>query len=444
MSTEKPIQLQFTSLQKKKIIARFDEPQVSSDGGAILIREILRDTGITKALADALRDPRHRSYTKHFDEQLLSQRIIQICCGYPDANDCDTLRSDPMIKLAAQHLPDEPDLASQPTMSRLENRVSVNDLVRVGYALIDLFIASFPKPPQMIVLDMDPTADHVHGNQQLALFNGFEDEYCFMPFHVYDGVTGKLITTVLRPGKTPTANEIIALLKRLVKRLRQAFPKTVLTFRGDAHHTKPAVIDWLGQNAVHFITGLSINNRLKDLFSETVRQAQTRFDRTGRETRVYASGWYAAQSWSTPQRVVCRVLVNKQGVDMRFVVTSFRSAKARYLYDTVYCSRGKMELMIKDHKRGLDSDRTSCHRFLANQFRLFLHSAAYIVMHYLRDIYLKGTRLARAQFTTIRLRLLKIGTRVEQGKTRLVLHFPESYADKAILQHAVGMLSGSG
>lgn len=429
MSKENQIQFPFTPLKHRKITAIFDEPLVSSDGGLLLIREALLETGIIRSLTDALRDPRHPAYIDHTVEEMLTQRITQICCGYEDADDCDALRDDPLFKLAAGRLPEEDALASQPTMSRLENRVSVNELLRIGYALIDQFVASFDKPPQAVVLDLDPSADHVHGSQQMALFNAFEDEYCFMPFHLYDGLTGKLITTVLRPGKTPTDREILSVIKRVVKRLRKAFPETRLIFRGDSHHTKPAVMDWLEAHQVDFTTGLQTNARLQELFAGALEQARTKFKRTGRDARVFASDWYQAGSWSRPRRVICRVLVTANGEDMRFIVTSFEHSGAKYLYETVYCGRGAMELMIKDHKNGLRSDRTSCHKFTANQFRLFLHSAAYVVMHYLRSVTLRGTQLAHAQFDTIRLRLLKIGTRVESGKSRVLVHLPKAFAE---------------
>ena len=442
MNKENQIQFPFTPLKRRKVTAMFDEPLVSSDGGLLLIREALLETGLIRSLTQALDDPRHPSYIDHTVEEMLTQRIAQICCGYEDADDCDALRNDPLFKLTAGRLPEEDALASQPTMSRLENRVSVKELLRMGYALIDQFIVSFDEPPQAIVLDLDPSADHVHGSQQMALFNAFEDEYCFMPFHLYDGLTGKLITTVLRPGKTPTDQEIISVLKRVVKRLRKAFPKTRLIFRADSHHTKPAVMDWMENHATDFATGLQINARLKEQFAYAVEQARTKHKRTGRDARVFASGWYQARSWSRPRRVICRVLVTASGEDMRFIVTSFEHSGAKYLYETVYCGRGAMELMIKDHKNGLRSDRTSCHLFTANQFRLFLHSAAYVVMHYLRSVKLRGTQLAHAQFDTIRLRLLKIGTRVESGKTRLLLHLPKAFAELGAFMKAAWVETG--
>lgn len=442
MDKENQILFPFTPLKGRKITAVFDEPMVSSDGGLMLLREVLIETGIIRSLANALHDPRHPSYVDHPLEEMLTQRVTQICCGYEDANDCDSLRDDPLFKMTAGRFPEQTALASQPTMSRLENQVSVKELLRIAYALIDQFIASFDPAPEAIVLDLDPTADTVHGTQQLALFNAFEDEYCFMPFHLYDGLSGKLITTVLRSGKTPTDREIISVLKRVISRLRKAFPKTRLIFRADSHHTKPAVMDWLESRDVDFVTGLGINQRLKEQFAGVLEEARLKYKRTGREARTFASGFYQAKSWSRARRVICRVLVTANGEDMRFIVTSFEHSGAKYLYETVYCGRGAMELMIKDHKNGLNSDRTSCHKFTANQFRLFLHSAAYVVMHYLRREKLKGTQLACAQFNTIRLRLLKIGARIESGRTRILLHFPQAFANLWEFRTASGVNTG--
>lgn len=442
MDKENQILFPFTPLKGRKITAVFDEPLVSSDGGLMLLREVLIETGIIRSLANALHDPRHPSYVDHPLEEMLTQRVTQICCGYEDANDCDSLRDDPLFKMTAGRFPEQTALASQPTMSRLENQVSVKELLRIAYALIDQFIASFDPAPEAIVLDLDPTADTVHGTQQLALFNAFEDEYCFMPFHLYDGLSGKLITTVLRSGKTPTDREIISVLKRVIGRLRKAFPKTRLIFRADSHHTKPAVMDWLESRGVDFVTGLGINQRIKEQFAGVLEEARLKYKRTGREARTFASGFYQAKSWSRARRVICRVLVTANGEDMRFIVTSFEHSGAKYLYETVYCGRGAMELMIKDHKNGLNSDRTSCHKFTANQFRLFLHSAAYVVMHYLRREKLKGTQLACAQFNTIRLRLLKIGARIESGRTRILLHFPQAFANLSEFRTASGVNTG--
>jgi len=435
-------QLEFAPLKGKKIAALFDQPRLSSDGGVLLLREVDRQIGLMDRPAAVITDNRRASHVAHQVAELMRQRTYQVSCGYEDADDCDHLRMDPAIKTAVGRDPeDDPDLGSQPTMTRLENAVTTRDLLRLGYAFIDHFIASYQMPPEVIVLDMDPTPDHVHGHQQLALFNAFEDEYCFMPFHVYEGISGKYITSVLRAGKTPTASEIISVTKRIVRRIRAAWPEVKIIFRADGHHTKPEVMRWFNDHNVDFITGLAPNNKLYKLFDPCIREAKLKYQRTGRPARTYASAYYAAGAWGVPQRVICRVLVSDKGTDMRAIVTSFQDAGAKYLYDVVYCGRGKMELMIKDHKAALKSDRTSCHRKEANQFRLFIHSAAYVLMHALREDLLQCTELARAQFDTIRLRLLKIGACVEVGRTFIRFHLPASYPMQPLLTSTSAMLA---
>jgi hypothetical protein len=435
-------QLEFAPLKGKKITARFDEPRVSSDGGVLYLREVDRQIGLIDRLVAAIDDPRRQSHLTHELAELLRQRTYQIDCGYEDADDCDHLRTDPALKTAVGRDPqDDPDLGSQPTMTRLENAVTTRDLLRLGYAFIDHFIASYDTPPEMIVLDMDPTADHAHGHQQLVLFNAFEDEYCFMPFHVYEGLSGKYISSVLRAGKTPTAAEILSVLKRIVRRIRRAWPDVIIVFRADGHHTKPEVMKWLDANNIEFATGLSPNKKLNEQFAFASQEAEKKYQRLGRPARTYGSAYYAAGTWEKPQRVICRVQVSEKGTDVRYIVTSFREAGAKYLYEVLYCGRGNMELMIKDHKVALRSDRTSCHRKEANQFRLFVHSAAYVLMHALRENLLRGSELASAQFDTIRLRLLKIGTRIEVGKTFIRFHFPASYPLQPVLCRASAMLA---
>lgn len=318
-------------------------------------------------------------------------------------------------------------------MTRLENQITRKDLVRLGYALGDIFLDSFAAPPEAIVIDMDPTAVHGYGAQQLLLFNKYEDEYCLMPFHVYDGLTGKLITAVIRPGKTPSAGEILTVLKRIVKQIRARFPKTMLIFRADSHHCKPEVHAWCDVNRVKFIVGLSQNKALNRQFDFAVEQAKLKYRRLRSPCRVFASGYYAAGTWAKPRRVICRVVIDAGGnVDIRYIVTSFEQTGAKYLYDEIYCDRGNAERFIKEHKVGLKSDRASCYKATANQFRLFLHSAAYMLMHALRERMLAGTELADAQFDTIRLRLLKCAARVEVSVRRIIFHLPQHFPLKNV------------
>lgn len=442
MKEDTTFQVEFAPLKGKKITALFDEPRVSSDGGVLYMREIDQQIGLMDRLAGAIEDSRRQTHIDHKLIELMCQRTYQIGCGYEDADDCDHLRTDPAFKIAVGRDPqDDPDLGSQPTMTRLENAATRRDLLRLGYAFIDHFIASYETEPEMIVLDMDPTADHAHGHQQLSFFNAYEDEYCFMPFHVYEGISGKYITSVLRAGKTPTAPEILSVLKRIVRRIRHTWPKVRIVFRADSHHSKPAVMTWMDANNVEFVTGLSRNTKLHERFALAIKEAEKKFKKAGHPVRTFASAYYAAKTWEKPQRVICRVQVSEKGADVRYIVTSFQEAGAKYLYEVVYCGRGKMELMIKDHKVALKSDRTSCHRKEANQFRLFIHSAAYVLMHAFRDNLLRGSEFATAQFDTIRLRLLKIGTRIEVGKTFIRFHFPASYPLQPVLCRASAMLA---
>jgi hypothetical protein len=443
MKNSNTSQLEFAPLKGKKITARFDEPRVSSDGGVLFVREVDRYLGVVESLAGAIRDGRRQTHIDHQMLELLGQRTYQIACGYEDTNDCDELKGDPVFKTSVGRDPeDDPDLASQPTMTRLENAVTVRDLLRMAYVLVDKFIASYEIPPEMIVLDMDPTADAAYGHQQLILFNAFENEYCFMPFHVYEGLSGKLITTVLRAGKMPKAHEIVSVLKRIVRRIRSAWPKVVIVFRADSHHTKPQVMEWCEKHDIHYATGIQPNARLNAQFALTIAEAEKKYQRLGNSVRTYGTGHYAANTWKEKyRRIICRVQVSEKGTDVRYIVTSFQQAGAKYLYEVVYCGRGKAELFIKDHKVALKSDRTSCTKKEANQFRLFVHSAAYVLMHALRENLLRGSQLAKAQFDTIRLRLLKLGTRVEVGKSFIRFHFPASYPLKPIAYRASAMLA---
>lgn len=433
--------LVFSSICGKKLTAVFDDHRVTSDAGALLLREVEQQVNVIDALTNAIVDSRHPSYVRHETREMVAQRVLQIALGYEDANDCDPLKGDPALKIAVGRDPvDDPDLASQPTICRLENRVTRKDLMRIGYALCDSFIGSYDAPPPAIVIDMDCTTDPVHGGQQLRFFNAHENEYCFKPFHVYEGMSGKLITAVLRPGKTPSYREIIAVLKRVVKRIKQAWPKTQLFFRADSHFAKPKALDWLEHHHMLYVIGLAKNCVLEALSEPAMAEAQKGFQQVRKTLRRYASLVYAAKTWSHPRRVILRAEASSRGVDPRYVVTNL-GIGAKAIYEGIYCPRGAMELLIKEHKRHLKSDRTSCHKFEANQFRLFLHCAAYNLMHALRANLLKGTELARAQFDTIRLRLLKIGARVQVLKTKIIFHLPLSFPLKSILTRCTLILN---
>jgi hypothetical protein len=358
---------------------------------------------------------------------MLKQRVFQIACGYEDANDADTLRRDRALKMACERLPDDEPLASQPTLSRLENAVSRTDLYRIGEVLADAFIESYRTPPVAILLDIDDTEDTTHGHQQLALFNAFYDEYCYLPIHIYEGKSGKLVTTVLRPGKRPSGKELVAILKRVVRKIRKAWPEVGILLRADAHYTAPEVIEFCETENLRYALGLAPNVVLRREAASPVEEAERRYRRERQPVRLFGEFSYGAGSWEEDSRVVVKAEHNALGPNLRFVMTNLECRSRRVVYEMIYSDLGRMELMIKDHKTHLLSDRTSCHRFEANQFRLFLHSMAYVLLHALRRRHLQGTTWARAQFDTIRLQLLKIGARVRQLRTRIKVHLPTSY-----------------
>lgn len=438
MTNDYQINLPFASISGKKVSTDFSGGVLTSDTGVLFLREVERGIGVVRRLASALSDRRHQSYTDHSYEELLRQRIYQITCGYEDANDCNDLRTDPAIKAACDRLPlSGADLASQPTMTRLENSVSRTDLYRMAGALVNTFLDSYKKPPEAIILDMDDTDDPTHGAQQLTLFNSYYDGYCYLPLHIYEGRSGKLITTILRPGKRSSGVEIRSILKRLVGYIRERWPEVKIFVRGDSHFNAPEVKEWCREKeGVEYTVGQTGYAPMKETGEVTrlLHRARELYERCGRKIRLFTDFFYQADSWDGPERIICKVEVSSEGENLRFVNTSLKSSRPSFIYDTIYCARGRMENFIKNHKNFLHSDRTSCHSFKANQFRLFLHSAAYILLHTLAEKGLRGSKWARAQFNTIQNRILKVGARVNEMVTRVRFHLPTSFPLKKLFQ----------
>jgi hypothetical protein len=428
--------LKLAEVNNQPVLVDFDGGQISSDGGLLLLREVEQQISIIKSLTEVIHDPRDARYIKHTIMDLMMQRVSQIAAGYEDGDDCDDLRCDPIIKMCAGRSPEtDDDLASQPTMSRFENSITRTYLYRLAKVFVDNFIGSYDNEPKIIVLDFDDTEDKVHGDQQLALFNKYYDEYCFMPLHVYEGLSGKLITTILKPGKRAHGKTMLAIVKRLIKHIRSYWPNTIIIFRGDSHFTYPEVMEWIdGQQNVYFNTGLTANSRLTALVQSHSERAQKLYNLHKNKVSRYHSFYYKADSWNRYRRVIAKIEILEDGtLNVRYIVTDMAKAKAKTLYRDIYCARGNAELYIKDHKLYLKSDRTSCHRFAANQFRLLLHSAAYVLIHALKTNVLKHTQWVNATMSTIRLRLLKIGARVRQLKTRIKVELPSCYPLKETL-----------
>jgi len=437
-----PTPLPLAPVGGKAVELDFTGGRLSSDAGVILLKDIDDQLGLTHDLAMVLKDPRDPRRVAFTVEDLLKQRVYQIVAGYEDANDANTLRDDPICKLMLDRLPETGDsLASQPTLSRFENRVSRTELYRMARVVLDHFIASYSKPPQVIVLDVDDTEDRVHGQQEQARYDGYYGGYCFMPLHLYEGLSGRLMTTILK-AKRFTGTQMLAVLKRLVKRLRQAWPHTLLIFRGDSHFAYPEVMQWIeDQPDLSYVTGLTSNAILQDLAREVVEQTKRAYERSGHKITRFHSTRYQAGTWVRSRRVVIKVEVSDQGVNTRFVVTDLEQARTKVLYQHIYCARGQAENEIKDHKLYLKSDRTACHRFAANQFRLLLHSAAYVLLDTLRRDVLRATQWASATMETIQLRLLKLGARVQECQKRIQISLPSSCPVAPVLRRSLALLA---
>ena len=412
----------------------------------MLLAAAERRLGVVGRLARLIADPRDPAFVTHSIADILQARMLAIACGYEDADDLDHLRTDPGFKLACGRLPDSgPDLCSQPTVSRWKNAPTLREVVRLTYALVDLYCASYPRPPEAVTLDIDDTVDVVHGHQQLCLFNAHHDERCFMPIHVYDVATSRPVAMILRPSKTPSGVEVRGHLRRLVRRIRSHWPTTRLTIRGDGHYGRPEVMAWCEANGVDFIFGLPGNAVLARLLEEAADDVRVRrAEADAPSLRRYAETRYGAKSWRCKRRVAARIEATTLGLDIRCVVTSLASGSAEWLYDALYCARGQAENLIKLHKGQLASDRTSCRSALPNQVRLVLHTAAYWLMLTVRDVIPRPQPLASAEFTTLRLRLLKVAARITETATRVRIAFAAACPEAALFRGVARSLQLAG
>jgi hypothetical protein len=427
------------AVDDKKVIAAFDGGRITSDGGVMLLAAAERRLGLAARLAGVIADRRDPVRITHTVADILRARMLAIACGYEDADDLDHLRSDPGFKLACGRLPDTGrDLCSQPTVSRWENAPNLRTIIRLMGVMVDVYCASYATPPAAVTLDLDDTVDVVHGHQQLSLFNAHYDERCFQPIHVYDTATSRPVAVLLRPGKTPSGEEVRGHLRRLIRLIRRHWPQTRITIRGDSHYGRPEVMAWCEANGIDYVLGLAGNpvlDRLVDAVADDVRTRRA----IGQHPvlRGYTESRYRAQSWTTQRRVCARIEASTLGLDTRFVVTSLATGSAEWVYDALYCARGQAENLIKLHKTQLASDRTSCRSPLANQMRLILHTAAYWLMLAVRDAIPETHRLAKAEFNTIRLRLLKLGARVVELASRVRIAFAAAFPDAGLIRHLV-------
>ena len=425
-------QLTLPFIKDTKVELNFDGDLLSSDGGALLLRQVEDQIGIVKQLAGLLRDDRDQRYVTHSMHDQLLQRVLLIASGYEDANDSDRdrLRQDAAFKIALGRRPDDDqDLASQPTISRFENTPSRTELYRLAKAFVDHFVASYDSPPEWIILDFDDTEDKTYGNQQLTLFNGYYGDTCYLPLHIYEAASGKLVTSILKPGQRATGKQMLSIVKRIIGHLRRVWPDTTIVFRGDSHFSYPEVMGWIEEQdkaaddligddetlkgRMYYLAGLTANAVLKRMVQTSIDQAVELSKSQQKPVCIYPEVSYKAESWSTPRRVYAKIKADGDKVKLHFRVTNITHMRPSVIEEKAYNPRACCELRIKDHKCDLKSDRTSCHRFEANQFRLFLHSAAYVLVHTMTTQLLKTTTWTKATIDTIRQCLLKIAVRIQ-------------------------------
>jgi hypothetical protein len=428
-------------LKGKTVSVSFTGSDISSDGGLLLLRGCEQQIGIIDCISSCLNDDRHPSYVRHSFKEMLTQRVFQIAAGYEDADDCDSLRGDDILKICSGKLPGGADLASQPTMSRFENAAGNKELYRIAEAFLDQFIRSYDQEPPVIILDADDTDSTTYGGQQLSVFNDYYGDYCLMPLHIYEGHSGKLVTTILKPGSRSKSVNVFGVLRRIVQRLRSVWKHTTIIIRGDGHFCSHQLMDWcVRQNDnVHFLTGLTGNVTLNKLAATTIKTTQSHYQQNQKPVKRYHSFEYKAGSWTNFQRVIVKVEVSAKGTNVRYVVTDMRNIRTQQLYENGYCARGAMELRIKEHKLYLKSDRMSCTKFKANQLRLFLHSAAYVLLHTLQTQMLQGTQYATATFKTIREKIIKVAAYVREIKTAIKIEFPASCPQISAMSRCLGL-----
>lgn len=433
----------FASTKRRNLLADFSGGVITSDAGALLLREADRQLGLLDALDGVIPDPRHPEFIVHPQRALLAQRIFGIACGYEDLNDHQQLRDDPLWQTATDHPGphDLPELASPPTLCRLENRIQRRTLFDIAVVLVEQFIQAHATPPEELILDFDATDDPVHGHQENRFFHGYYDSYCFLPLYVLCG--DHLLVAYLRPSNIDPALHTGAILKLLVKRLRQAWPNVRIIWRGDSGFCRHRVMNWCERHDVHYLLGLARNPVLQRNAAPWLAQVEEQHRADGQAHRLFGELTYAAATWSRERRVIAKAehLVGDKA-NPRFVVTNL-VGDPRLLYEDVYCQRGNMENRLKEQQLGLFADRTSCHRFVANQFRVLLAACAYVLVSHIRRVGLVGTELERADVATIRLKLFKIGAWVKRSVRRLVVKMASSYPWQQLFRIVAARLATS-
>ncbi len=419
-------------LAARPVDVAFDAPHSSSDGGVLLLRAVDEKLGLSRALSERMADDRDPSRVRHPRREQVLQRVLQIAQGYEDCNDADHLRHDPALKLACLGDATDGALSSQPSLSRFENAANGKTIAAMLTWFEQSWVDALPGDTDLVVLDVDSTDDPTHGHQQLAMFHGFYDQHMYHPLLVFDGQSGQLITALLRGGCAHAAKGTAGRLRRLITLVKRRFPLAHVVVRGDSAFAMPRLMDLLDElNArygdVDFVFGKARNARLERILEPELAAARAEHLQSGEHVRRFSEFRYAAQAWQSDRRVIGKAEHGHKGANPRFVVTTLWQESPQEVYDW-YCQRGQAENDIKNFKRGLKADRLSCSSFIANFFRLLLNVAAYRLMFALRQAAGQhSTELGRAEFATLRLRLLKVAALVGRSVRRVLVRLPVSF-----------------
>jgi Transposase DDE domain group 1 len=456
---------EFHPLNQRQVVGRFDGGAITTDAGGLLLREVEKRTGIIERFAACFQDHRAAGQVEHTVGELVAQRVYGLALGYEDLNDHEQLRRDPLLAVLAE----KPDptggsrvrqrdrgkaLAGKSTLNRLEltsavvegeeryKKISL-DLEAVERLLVEIFLEAHPRPPAKIVLDLDATDDPLHGNQEGRFFHGYYGHYCYLPLYIFAG--DHLLCARLRPSNIDASAGCVEEVKRIVARIREAWPQVRITLRGDSGFCREDLMAWCEGNRVDYVLGLAKNERLKAEIVTEQQQAAEAFQVSGQAARLFKEFFYQTrESWSRARRVVAKAEHLAKGANPRFVVTSLdrEQWEARPLYEDLYCARGEMENRIKEQLM-LFADRTSTAFLRSNQIRLYFSSMAYTLMEALRRLGLKGTELAKAQCSTIRLKLLKIGALIRITVRRVWVSMAGGYAYAELFAQAWTRLRAS-
>ena len=423
--------MDFGRLGRRVVQGCFDGGSMTSDGGVMLLGQVDRKLGLMDAAARCIADPRNPLLITHDVRDMLRQRVYGLALGWEDLNDHGALRCDVAVQTAVGV---DHEIASAPTLCRLEKWADRATAWRLHEVLVNQFIASFESAPEELVLDFDATDNPLHGQQEARFFHGYYDSYCYLPLYVFCGQ--QLLCAYLRPSNIDAAQHAGAILKLLVRRLRQSWPQVRIVFRADSGFCRQRILNWCERAGVHYIVGLARNARLQARVAFAELSMKDEYERSGAKQRMVDEFDYAAQSWPHERRVITRLEWGAQGCNPRFIVTNL-AGDPQALYDGVYCQRGEAENRIKEAQVGLFATRTSCHVLRSNQLRMLLAALGYVLVERLRALALQGTELATAQIDTLRIKLLKVAAVVTRNTRRIRLYLAPNWPSADIFVHVM-------